>query len=105
MKAIPAAIGLAVAILVGAASLNWSEQANSESCSLRAANMQAPSQAAADDLPSAEFRQFLRDHPGLCQPQLSFDQKLDAALGGVMVGFIVYVFLLLFGKFHRWVAK
>ena len=104
MRAIPAMIGLAAAISVGALFANWSEQANSEACALQSANLQAPSRAAADDLPSAEFQQYLRDHPGRCQPKLSTDQEVDIVLGSAMIGFILYIFCLLLGKFHRWAS-
>jgi hypothetical protein len=105
MKGIAAAFGLASAICVSAAFLHWSEQANGESCALQMEAAKAPIRGALSQASDAQLIYSLSGQLPSCSTHLSNDQFANGIVGGGLIGFTVYCFGLLFGRFKRWAQR
>lgn len=109
MKLIPAVIGLSAALLVGGAMLQQSYNAGAEFCAHQQQERMRLSQAPAGIPESISGYKsqddFYRLYPPTCgQPITGFDIA-NCLLGGSLIGFGVYSFGLLFGKFARWASR
>lgn len=101
MKPAIASLSLAVGLLVAIGSFNTSRDARLEGCKAAYHNM--IDQPQAFDGPIAkEFAETMRKYPGECRPEADNVDTVNALLGGGLVAFFLYLFLLLVGKFCRW---
>lgn len=105
MKIFAASLAIIAGIAVNSICNDWSAQANADSCAAMQANLSAPLPVPDNDLPGAQFDRFLHEHPGICHRELSSDDRENAAFGGIIAAFLVYVFCLIFGKFQRWAER
>lgn len=104
MKGIAASLGLASAILVSAASLQWSANSHREFCASRLEAAQAPIPR---NIQNASNDQLLYRLNGAlpCNSDLTNDDILNSLIGGPLIGLTVYAFGLAFGKFRRWAQR
>lgn len=102
MRGIAAAFGIVMAISVSGAFLNWSGQANKESCSLRIEAAKEPIRSQLAQASNAQIIYGISGQLPSCDPSLSADQIANGIAGGLLVGFFAYAFGLIFGKFRRW---
>ena len=105
MKGIAAAFGLAMAIGVSSAFLNWSGQANREFCSLRIEAAKEPIRGPLAQASNGQIIYRVSGQLPVCDPSLSADQISNGITGGLLVGFFAYAFGLIFGKFRRWALR
>jgi hypothetical protein len=105
MRLLPAAFAIAASIAVTACFADWSKQANAEFCAEKIEAAKAPITGPLGIASNAQIIYQLSKQLPHCDGSLKGDQALNVVLGGILTGFIVYFFCLLFGKFSRWAER
>lgn len=104
MRVIPAILALGVGVLVTGGSMDMSRQSHLEECaSAYHAMIDAP-QAASGSF-AQRFESVRKAYPGPCQLNADEQDALNAMIGGGIIAFITYIFLLLIGKLCRWAER